>query len=147
MAENKAHKIKDEPIKLNGKTIGTRIFLDNGKDFDVLNPHGKYVKINAELEKGYKLTNRFEVKKDEKGKKQKLTQKEIAFKKGYRGALIDEANAYKAKQKEIEKNNKSKDKKSFDAYNPSLTKSKLAVTKYSNEELVKMFPSLDNIKI
>ena len=86
-------------VEYNDKIIGYDIQLDNGKDFRVLNPHGRYVKATKELDKKVKLTNKFEEKIDDKGKKMRLTQKDIGYNNGVRSILIEEAKIHKAKNK------------------------------------------------
>lgn len=94
----KWNKVKDRVA--HGKKTGVvvqKVGTDEKRTF--LNPHGKFGKATAELEAGKRLTNEGEVKRDkETGKELVLTEGQIAYRKGYRAAMIDQAKAYNAKK-------------------------------------------------
>lgn len=79
----------------NGKQIGTRMRnTDTGKEFILLNPHGKYAKATVELERGVRLTNDGKIKRDKDGKPIKLSNGQRLFRAGYRSAVIDQTKAF-----------------------------------------------------
>lgn len=89
-------KIRDRKAK--GKKTGVVVQkVGTDKQVTLLNPHGKFGKATAELKQGVHLTNEGEVKCDQKtGEVMKLTPGEIAFRNGYRSAMIDTAKAHNA---------------------------------------------------
>lgn len=75
----------------------------NGKDVILLNPAEKGKKYAKELKDNIHLTNDNVVKKNDKGKAQKLSKTSRAYRAGYLASRKDSANAYKsAEAKKIE---------------------------------------------
>lgn len=68
----------------------------NGKDVILLNPAEKGKKYAKELKDNIHLTNDYVVKKNDKGKAQKLSKTSRAYRAGYLASRKDSANAYKA---------------------------------------------------
>lgn len=83
-----------------GGRVGGTVIRDSktGQTKVLLNPHGKYVKAQAELQQGVKFTNDGRTKVDRKGNVQKLTAKERAFRAGYIAAIIDQSKAFNSKR-------------------------------------------------
>lgn len=69
----------------------------NGKKVVLLNPSEKRNKAFDELQNGIKLTNDSFIKTDAKGKPQKLTAVERAYRAGYVQAGTDSAKCFKSK--------------------------------------------------
>lgn len=67
-----------------------------GKDVILLNPVEKGRKYAKELKDNIHLTNDNVVKKNDKGKVQKLSKTSRAYRAGYLASRKDSANAYKA---------------------------------------------------
>lgn len=63
----------------------------------LLNPAEKRAKALAELQDGIKRTNDYHAKKDAKGRPQRLTKVERAYRAGYVQAGTDSAKCFKAK--------------------------------------------------
>ncbi len=93
----KWEKVKDRVSK--GKKTGV-VVQKKGTDVKrtLLNPHGKYAKATAELQSGVRMTNEGEIKVDDFGNPQTLTPEQIAYRAGYRSAMIDQAKAFNAKK-------------------------------------------------
>ncbi len=98
MAKSKWGKVCD--LSSRGKKIGVVLAnTDTGVERVLLNPHGKYQKYIAELNQDVRYTNTYEKKVDDKGKPQKLTALQRAYRAGYRSAVIDSTKAYKGGRK------------------------------------------------
>ena len=84
-----------------GGRVGGTVVRDikTGQQKVLLNPHGKYVKAQAELKQGVKFTNDGRTKVDGKGNAQKLSAKERAYRAGYVAAIIDQSRAFNASRK------------------------------------------------
>lgn len=80
-----------------GKKIGVEVVNKNtGESRVLLNPHGKYSKYSAELNKNIRYTNDFSVKRNKAGKPMKLTKAQRSYRAGYRSAVIDQTKAFNA---------------------------------------------------
>ena len=91
-------KVRDR--KSNGKKTG--VVLKNnstGDEIVLLNPHGKYKKYQAEINKGVKLTNEGKIKRDKQGQPIALTQADIKYRQGYSSALIDQTKIFNGGKK------------------------------------------------
>ena len=86
-------KVRDR-VRQGRKTGVVLANRSTGEERVVLNPHGKYQKYSVEPEKGLKLTNTGDVKKDKNGKKVGLTGRQRAYRAGYPSAIIDQTKAY-----------------------------------------------------
>lgn len=82
-----------------GKKTGVIVLnKSTGEQRTLLNSHGKYQKYQYELEKGVKVTNDGQVKRDKQGRPIRLRAGEEAYRHGYRSALIDQAKAYNSRK-------------------------------------------------